>query len=110
MIFAKVENDEVVDVIVIEDRFTSEEQAQAFIRDECKIEGTWIHSSAERKNPAGIGMKYDPERDIFIHKKPYPSWILNEVTYQWESPIPMPESIGYTWDEETVSWKEVVND
>jgi hypothetical protein len=37
MIFAKVENNEVVDVIVIEDRFTSEEEAQAFIRDECKF-------------------------------------------------------------------------
>jgi hypothetical protein len=106
MIFAKVENNEVVDVIVIEDRFTSEEEAQAFIRDECKIEGIWIHSSAERKNPAGIGMNYDPDRDAFIPQKPFPSWSLNEDTCQWESPTPRPEGIMYYWDEDALQWVE----
>ena len=40
-----------------------------------------------RKNHAGIGMTYDEERDAFIPKKPYNSWILNEETCLWESPI-----------------------
>jgi hypothetical protein len=33
-----------------------------------------------RKNHAGIGYTYDEDRDAFIPKKPYNSWILNEQT------------------------------
>lgn len=63
-----------------------------------------------RKNYAGIGYTYDYTRDAFIPPKPYASWLLNETTCLWEPPIPMPidEIIYYYWDEETLSWKEVV--
>ena len=60
-----------------------------------------------RKNYAGIGYIYDLERDAFYVQQPYPSWILNEDTCVWESPVPMPdmvEGFSYTWDEATVSW------
>lgn len=58
-----------------------------------------------RKNYAGIGFTYDAQRDAFIAPKPYPSWILNEQTCQWESPIPMPtDDKKYVWDEPTTSW------
>ena len=30
-----------------------------------------------RGNYAGIGMIYDEDNDLFLHKKPYPSWVLN---------------------------------
>ena len=43
-----------------------------------------------RKNYAGIGYTYDPDRDAFIPPQPYPSWVLNEETCLWESPIPYP--------------------
>jgi hypothetical protein len=33
-----------------------------------------------RKNYAGIGMTYDEDRDAFISKKPFNSWVLNEDT------------------------------
>jgi hypothetical protein len=29
-------------------------------------------------------------RDAFIPKKPFPSWILNETTCQWEAPVAKP--------------------
>lgn len=63
-----------------------------------------------RKNYAGIGYTYDYTRDAFIPPKPYASWLLNETTCLWEPPIPMPidDNIYYYWDEETLSWKEVV--
>jgi hypothetical protein len=32
----------------------------------------------QRKNYAGIGFRYDKERDAFIPPTPYPSWKLNE--------------------------------
>ena len=61
-----------------------------------------------RKNHAGIGYVYDSNRDAFIPKKLYNSWILNEQTCLWESPIPIPSDASinkrYTWKEETLSW------
>ena len=63
-----------------------------------------------RKNYAGIGYSYDEGRDAFIAPKPFPSWILNEETCIWESPIPMPtDDKIYTWNESTQNWEEVNN-
>lgn len=58
-----------------------------------------------RKNFAGIGYTYDEDRDAFIPKKPYNSWILNEDTCNWNAPVAMPidENI-YTWNESTLTW------
>lgn len=62
-------------------------------------------SKAFRKNYAGIGHTYDAQRDAFIAPKPYPSWILNEQTCLWESPVPRPdERRMWDWDEETQNW------
>jgi hypothetical protein len=78
-----------------------------------------------RGNYASIGGKYDPVRDVFVIKKPYPSWVLNETTYTWEAPIPfpnltvIPEEMSYTgvpgkvlvkqhayiWNENIVNWE-----
>ena len=61
-----------------------------------------------RKNHAGIGMTYDETRDAFIRPKPYPSWILNEFTCNWDAPIPMPSDASidkrYSWNEEILNW------
>jgi len=62
-----------------------------------------------RKNHAGIGYTYDEDRDAFIPKKTYNSWILNEQTCLWEAPTPMPtDGQIYTWNENTKTW-EVIN-
>ncbi len=57
---------------------------------------------------------YDEGRDAFIPPKPYASWLLNEDTCLWESPVPYPTDVGtpenpkrYSWDEATTSWIEV---
>ena len=64
-----------------------------------------------RKNYAGIGFTYDEERDAFIPPQPYPSWLLNEETCLWESPVPYPDDgKDYEWDEETLSWVEIPNE
>jgi hypothetical protein len=64
-----------------------------------------------RKNHAGIGYTYDEDRDAFIPKKPYNSWILNEQTCLWESPIPIPSDASidkrYNWNESLVNWELV---
>ena len=67
-----------------------------------------------RKNYAGLGYTYDAQRDAFIPPKPYASWVLDESTCLWNSPVAMPSDAGqgdppkrYTWNEETVNWVEV---
>jgi len=63
-----------------------------------------------RKNYAGIGYTYDEERDAFVPPKPYPSWILDEDTCQWEPPTVYPDNdLIYSWDEDSTSWVEVAN-
>jgi hypothetical protein len=58
-----------------------------------------------RKNYAGIGFSYDSERDAFIPPKPFDSWILNENTCIWESPVPYPsDGEFYIWDENNQTW------
>jgi hypothetical protein len=58
-----------------------------------------------RKNTAGIGYTYDSTRDAFIPPQPYASWILDEQTCLWNSPVPYPDDGNrYTWDESTTSW------
>ena len=40
-----------------------------------------------RKRFAGMGDTYDETRDAFIAPKPFPSWVLNETTCEWEAPV-----------------------
>lgn len=61
-----------------------------------------------RKNYAGIGYSYDPQRDAFIPPKPFASWQLDESTCLWQAPTPMPtDGKMYSWDENTTSWIEI---
>ena len=111
--FAKVENGIVTQVIV----------AEQDVIDSGLFGTGWVQTSYNtyggkhpegrplRKNYAGIGYTYDSQRDAFISPQPFPSWILNEETCVWGSPVPYPTDIGttenpkqYLWDEATVSW------
>jgi hypothetical protein len=66
-----------------------------------------------RKNHASIGMTYDEDRDAFIPKKTYQSWVLNEQTCLWEAPVVMPELTQeqidnrnyYAWNEQILNWE-----
>jgi hypothetical protein len=77
--------------------------------------GVHVASSVPfRKNFAGIGYKYDTQRDAFIPPKPFASWMLNEDTCLWDAPVTIPSDVGtgeppkrYQWNEATVSWVEV---
>ena len=107
--FAKVTDGKVTQVIVAEKEFFD-----TFVD---SSPGAWIQTSYNtfggvhltggtplRKNFAGIGFTYDSEKDAFIAPKPFPSWILNEETCLWESPVVKPEG-AKIWNEETQSWE-----
>jgi hypothetical protein len=111
--FAKVVNGTVEQVIVAEPEFF-----ETFVD---TSPGTWLQTSYNtiggqhtqggtplRGNYAGIGYVYDQTNDVFYAPKPYPSWILNQTTWTWEAPTPMPtDGKVYTWNEATTSWVEV---
>jgi hypothetical protein len=65
--------------------------------------GTPLH-----KNYAGIGYSFDGIG--FYSPNPYPSWTLNEDTYLWEAPTPMPtDGKLYFWNEADLAWEEVTS-
>jgi hypothetical protein len=73
-------------------------------------------SKALKGNFAGIGFTYDDENDIFMPKKPYPSWVKDVASASWKSPVGdapalTEEQINdtnnlyeYKWDEENSTW------
>ena len=64
-----------------------------------------LNKTPLRKNYAGIGFTYDEQKDAFIPPKPYASWILNENTCLFKSPISYPtDGKNYIWNENTLSW------
>ena len=112
--FAKIDQfGYVAQVIVVDNKDTSdaggvEKESIGAAFCERLFGGTWKQTSYNgkfRKNYAGIGYKYDADRDAFIPPKPYASWVLEELTCQWQAPTPMPtDGQMYSWDENTTSW------
>ena len=102
MIFAKVRNGIVIEVIVADQEFID-----SYVD---STPGNWLETRKDgsiRKNYAGIGFSYDSTRDAFIPPQPYPSWTLNETTCLWECPVAYPDEDMtnlYNWNEETQAW------
>jgi hypothetical protein len=113
------ENNIVTEVIVgkEEGNFNWEQQYGSFRGQLCKRTSYNTYSGVHqlggiplRKNFAGIGYTYDEDRDAFIPKKPYNSWILNEQTCLWEAPVAKPtaqleENQYYSWNESIINWE-----
>ena len=49
--------------------------------------GSGDDAKAFRGNYAGIGFEWDAENQIFWNPKPFPSWIKNTTTAEYESPL-----------------------
>ena len=112
--YAKIVDGKVTQVIVAEAEFFN-----TFVD---TSPGTWLQTSYNtqgnqhpegrplRGNYAGIGYVYDQANDVFYASQPFPSWILNNATWTWEAPTPMPtDGKMYLWDEPTLSWVEYVH-
>ena len=71
-----------------------------------------VHSeggTAYRGNYAGIGYSFDETLDAFLAPQPYPSWVLNEETFSWDSPVAYPtDGEMYVWNENRKEWELVV--
>ena len=116
--FAKLnENNIVLEVIVVNNSIldSSNEEASgiSFLTEWSGGYSNWKQTSYNgnvRANFAGIGYIYDPDFDVFIAPRPYPSWKLNYTTYQWEAPVAKPEDTEeyfYKWSEINKEWIQV---
>lgn len=108
--FAKIVNDQVVEVICAE---------QDFIDNLASSTGeVWIQTSYNtraglhlnggiplRKNFASVGFSYRSDLDAFIPPQPFDAWILNTDTCVWEPPFPPPDDGKiYDWDGSINNW------
>jgi hypothetical protein len=117
------ENNIVTQVIVVSNEDTSdvngtevEEIGVAFCKKLLGANTNWKQTSYNnnfRVRYAGIGYSYNEELDAFIPPKPFDSWVLDNTTADWQSPIgPAPELTEaeiearsfYRWNEENQTW------
>jgi hypothetical protein len=117
------ENNVVTQVIVVSNDDCSdvngnevEEIGVAFCKKLLGADTNWKQTSYNnnmRVRYAGIGYSYNEELDAFIPPKPFESWVLNNETADWESPVgPAPTLTEaevearsfYRWDEENGEW------
>lgn len=117
--FAKINEENIVEYIMKVDNkdinnldFPESEPIGAQFLLDIGFEGNWKQTSYNnnfRRRYAAIGYTYDSENDVFLEIRPYASWVLDE-NYDWQPPIPMPETGGpWTWNEELQDWEEQIS-
>ena len=119
--FAKTEDDIVVKVIVVHNDVLKDENGVE--QEQLGIDfligvfggGTWVQTSYNnnfRGQYAGKGYRYDKALDLFVGRKLFDSWILDEDTGRWKAPKEMPEHIPsedfyYVWNESKLDWEKI---
>lgn len=118
--FAQLDVDNVVinvivvsnEVLLDENGVEQEQKGVEFCQSLFGAATVWKQTSyngAFRKHFAGVGYSYDPARDVFVPRRPFISWVLNETTLDWEAPVPYPNPDNgrrYVWDEVTGVWRD----
>lgn len=85
--WAEIDKNNIVLRVLVGDN-NEPDEGESFMK---SLGGTWVKTSYNaniRKNYAGIGYTYDNQRDAFIP--------------------PMPEGIGWTLNEETCRWENIL--
>ena len=125
--FAQIDSGSIVTTVIVvgnedcldSDNNESEAVGIAFCQDLLGADTNWVQTSYNnnmRFRYAGIGSKYDSTNDVFYSQSPYPSWILNTTTWDWDAPVAVPSDAGYdnvenptilieySWDEDNLAW------
>jgi hypothetical protein len=71
--------------------------------------GFYWKDSATVQNEAIIGHTYNQDLNAFVPPKPYESWVLDEVNFVWNAPIPQPslevdQGGHFEWNEDVQNW------
>jgi hypothetical protein len=68
------------------------------------------HINYNGNTACGVGYSYNAEADVFVAPQPFASWSLDD-NFDWQPPVAYPtDDKFYTWSEDDLNWKEVVND
>mgnify|MGYP003120463071 FL=1 len=117
-IFAKIENEKVVDIIVADQSFI-DTQSETFIETKDLVFGGFVvdenfQQTSEvglRKNTALRGMRYDSSLDAFYwgeENKGPETFVFDTASCTWVPPISKPnDGKEYYWNEDITSWVEV---
>lgn len=102
------------EVLITESGIIDESLGEVYCKSICNSTSKWIQTWKEkdsltnkRFNYASVGSIYDPTYDVFLHPKPYDSWILDTNTFSWVAPVEKPSAdpnILWIWDEENLRW------
>jgi hypothetical protein len=96
--YAFIKNDKVVNVVVFDD--PTEEILQIF-KNEHEVD---LIIEATLKTV--VGGTFDGNNFWII--QPFPSWIKNENTIEWEAPTEMPiDGFDYQWNESKLKWVKI---
>lgn len=113
--FAQLDGNNVVTQVIVihnnelmDNGVESEQKGIDFCKSIYGADTLWVQTSyngTKRKNFAGPGYTYDPQRDAFIPPKPHASWLFNEEKCQWYPPFEEPkDGKVYYWDEDILNW------
>lgn len=107
--FAKIENGVVTQVVVVDNEH--EANGEAYLNG-IGLEGKWVQTSYNAnfgKKFAAIGDNYVASTGNFKPAQPFASWKWNATDWIWVAPVNHPgDGNQYKWDEESVSWIQVV--
>jgi len=126
--FAQIDSDNTVTQVIVvgnedcldSDGNESEAVGVAFCQSLLGSDTNWVQTSYNdniRIRYAAVGYKHDSTSDVFYDPvSPYPSWVFNTSTWEWDAPVALPddagiddadnptESVRYDWDEDSTSW------
>lgn len=101
-------NNEDITVNEVEDEATGITFCQSLFGTDTQWAQTSYNNNM-RMRYAGIGYWFDRQNDVFIAPKPYESWTLDPISYDWVAPVPYPnDGALYVWDETSTSWSEIL--
>jgi len=100
--YAFIKNNNVTNVVIFDD--PTAELLNSF------IQAHNIDNIVLATDKSTIDGTYDGTK--FWLPQPFPSWIKNEETNEWEAPIPYPvfdpeDPRYYEWNEDILNWEEI---
>jgi len=99
--YAKIENNEVIEVSFIIDSLDSNWLFREY-------GGTWLRCTEDgtvRGIFPAVGFKYDRVKDEFFPPQPFNSWTYNEILKRWTTFVDCPpDGKRYKWNECGQEW------
>lgn len=99
-VWAKIENDLVVDIIGAEPDFIETLIAMEI---DGKTDHNWIDTT-DCKNAPGVGSTYRADINAFVQPKPYSNAVWDETVYDWIPPVPKPDEGNWFWSQTDNKW------